>query len=202
MDAAILASRGAYFDRNEFVSEAVWDRLAEEGLTSAPAGVDGIVEETAHWRLDAAVTVAPPTASRAAQSGHNFGLNNRDLPTLWALADLMITTSENLEWSKYFEVLRQRAQATGRWLRKQDADHRAPVKAAVGFPRDGAKSKASEDRFLNTAVGSPRNHQGPAFLMGLMAIDAESAALRPTPEGAALLVDLATAGLSASLPQP
>ncbi|MGC4936945.1 hypothetical protein [Kribbella sp. DT2] len=201
MDEAILASRGAYFDRNEFVTEAVWDRLAEEGL-SIQARVRMATEpDGSEWQVEAALEATPPTAPRLVQEGHNFGLHNRDLPTLWVLADLMVNAADGLEWTKYFEQLRERAQKAGRWLRKQDADSHAAVKAAVGFPRDGAKAKASEDRFLSTAVGAPRSGQGPAFLMGLIGVAGEPAEVRPTPEAVELLRELAATGLTHQVPQ-
>lgn len=202
MDEAILASGGTYFDRNEFVAEAVWDRLAEEGLSVQARARMASVGTGGEWQVQAAAKSSPATAPRLVQDGHNFGLHNRDLPTLWVLADLMVNASDGLEWPKYFEQLRDRAQDIGRWLRKQDADGHAAVKAAVGFPRDGAKAKASEDRFLNTAVGAPRSGQGPAFLMGLIGIAGEPVEVRPTAEAVELLRELAAMGLTHQLPQP
>jgi hypothetical protein len=202
MDEAILASRGAYFDRNEFVIEAVWDRLAEEGLSVQARARMATESDGSEWQVEAALKASPPTAPRLVQEGHNFGLHNRDLPTFWVLADLMVNSAEGLQWSKYFDLLRERAQSAGRWLRKQDADSQAVVKAAVGFPRDGVKARASEDRFLNTSVGAPRSGQGPAFLMGLIGVTGDPIEIRPTQEAVILLRELAEMGLTHQVPQP
>src|SRR6266540_1046070 len=92
MDVAIVRSRGGYLDRAEFIAEAIRDRLAEEEAveyqaTQAPAVVPPsrpILEEEvegsfADW-LESALTL--PAAEGPSE---NFGLHNRDLPTLWAL---------------------------------------------------------------------------------------------------------------------
>lgn len=204
MDAAILASKGTYFDRNEFVTEAIWDRLAEEGLSPDRSPRESDQSADAYWRLADVLTCDPPTADSSPQIGHNFGLHNRDLPSLWALADLMLALAGDIgDWPKFAEGVRGRAQAVGRWLRAQDSQTRAAVKASVGFPREGAKSRASEDRFLSTAIGNPRTRQGPAFLMGLISVTHEgSTDVRPTPQAVALMGDLVKAGLSQTLPQP
>jgi len=207
MDGLILASGGRYFDREEFIAEAILDRLAEEGAAPAPAAPPVTVpaqelEET--FRIGGTWSATAQAPARV-QAGHNFGLHNRDLPTLWAVGNLVKHSGKPVDWATFTSQLRPTAQAVGAWLRKIDAAEAPPVKASTGFPRGGSKSKSSEDRFLATALGQIRagEMQGPAFLMSLLAHE-------PTTEGSVtatdaaviLLQDLATAGLSFRLPQP
>lgn len=59
MDEHIVGSRGAYIDRNEFVAEAVWDRLNEDAAHGGTSGTtDSLASRTA--ATDSAADLAAP----------------------------------------------------------------------------------------------------------------------------------------------
>ncbi len=260
MDEAILASHGSYSDRNEFVSEAIWDRLNEDAAAGSPRKPTSTERPTepSEIRNRPVVAVPPPvsasspgndsspviaaklsnehrqdeskitiedflslTAIPAVQSrgltlpmgrssGINFGLHNRDMPTLWIAAHLIKAVCDNgapIPWATFTSGLRLSAQAVADELRTLDAIRAGPVKAAIGFPRGGDKARISEDRFISTALGVPTRDgaAGPAFLLGLVAADdphATRPAVAPTPEALSLISTLAENGLRLELPQP
>jgi hypothetical protein len=218
MDRAIVRSRGAYLDRNEFVAEAIRDRLNEEGVP--PVEELAIADEVAvgsqhpvgesrpaapEWGRWREGTV--PTASAVTLDGVNFGLHNRDLPTLWALDQLADRASElgaPIKWKDFTAELRKQAQSVGAWLRERDKEGRRTLKAAIGFPKTGEKARASEDRFLTASVGSLTRGgpEGPMFLLRLAGLSQGDQRLAPTPEGLQVLRKLIEAGLGNLLPQP
>ncbi len=259
MDEAILASHGAYSDRNEFVSEAIWDRLNEDAAAGSPRKPKSTERPTEpseirNWSVDPvppvsasspgndsspviaaklsnehlqdepkitiedflSLTAIPAVRSRGLTlpmgrpSGINFGLHNRDMPTLWIAAHLIKAVCDNgapVPWATFTSGLRLSAQAVADELRTLDAIRAGPVKVAIGFPRGGDKARISEDRFISTALGVPTREgaAGPAFLLGLVAADnphATRPAVAPTPEALSLISTLAESGLGLALPQP
>jgi hypothetical protein len=214
MDRAILASSGGYQDRNEFVTEAIRDRLTEE----AAALADGAPDRDGLSR--AASSLEPPrplfgiwqaASAFAAESGPgegvNFGLHNRDLPSLWALDRLVVLASEAgapVPWADFVEALRNDAIRIGEWLRARDIDRRSGIRTGIGFPKPGAKVEQSIDRFVAANVGvNGRRPEGPFFVLGLATfVDEDRNLLAPTRQGVEVLSSLIDRGLGGELPQP
>jgi hypothetical protein len=185
MDVAIVRSSGGYLDRAEFIGEAIRDRLAEEEAAAyqashasvaappPPPAVDGEGEGSfADW-LDAAPTLPPAEGPR-----ENFGLHNRDLPTLWALdwlGRLAARRGAPVNWSEFVAELLPRAWEMGRALAGADGA------GTTGFPTNLKRKEATEQRFAAHAVGqvSARGNSGPLFVFRLVGLDGTRAA--PTP---------------------
>lgn len=185
MDVAIVRSSGSYLDRAEFIAEAIRDRLAEEEAAAyqasnasvaappPPPAVDAEGEGSfADW-LDAAPTLPPAEGPR-----ENFGLHNRDLPTLWALdwlGRLAARRGAPVNWSEFVAELLPRAWEMGRALAGADGA------GTTGFPTNLKRKEATEQRFAAHAVGqvSTRGNSGPLFVFRLVGLDGTRAA--PTP---------------------
>lgn len=229
MDRAILAATGAYQDRSEFVSEAIRDRLAEEEAARGPdisppsspvaaatrpspeeaAGHAYPIEELpdagslelGRWRGSSPYVVATAPTQQM-----NFGLHNRDFPTLWAFDRLALMTadaSKPVEWTDYIERIRNEAVYVAERLRMRDLAHPAAVRVGVGFPKPGPKLAASIERFVASSIGSNRRADGPFFVLALAAVADESPGrLSPTDAGIRVLADMIERGLGTALPQP
>jgi hypothetical protein len=221
MDAAILRSEGAYFDRAEFVNEALIDRLAEERRGSVEpvalpperksAPLAAVLEPKVEFAPDIAESVglfgdwlsngAVPTLPPAAGGEANFGLHNRDYPTIWACDLLGRMTAEAgapVDWETFSEHLLRRSWAVGRRLAADDAESGRPVKAGVGFPTNAAKKEPAERRFLAHAFGLPtaRGKPGPVFVFRWVGVERAEGEPRIalTDAGLALLRALAETG--------
>ena len=135
--------------------------------------------------------------------GSNFGLHNRDLPTLWALDQLasrVADLGEPVPWKDFNRSLRAQAQIAGEWLRGSDRARPHTLRAATGFPKSGPKASLSEDRFIMANVAHrASSREGPFQVLGLASfVDGERIA--PTEQGLRLLGRLLDAGLSDELP--
>src|SRR6266568_1922907 len=108
MDEAILASGGGYEGRDDFIREALADRVAEDRMRPlrGPAPVILLPTEGSKKPEASRGTSKPRNASREALFGplpseivptlptHSiagplYGLHNRDYPTLWAALSLI-----------------------------------------------------------------------------------------------------------------
>jgi Arc/MetJ-type ribon-helix-helix transcriptional regulator len=230
MDALILASNGAYDDRSEFVAEAIADRLAEEtygnghvsaGVVEEPMVVkvapesngDVPIDEEAvsfgDW-LDGWSAINDKTVLPAAEGpSANFGLHNRDLPTLWTLdwlGRLVERSGEPIPWRHFETQIIPRAWAMGRQLQAVDIETGAAIKNAAGFPTNTRKREASERRFFEHAAGAIAAHnRGPLFVfraIGVHRVDDDNHLVAPTEAGVALLTDLVATGLTTLPPFP
>jgi hypothetical protein len=248
MDERILSSRGAYVDRNEFVAEAIWDRLTEDAdrdgdqatirapwisaaAGAAPRGVGhrapaeaedaerltAVPESKDETAVDPVRVLADvvarghdiPALPRRGIAGTIFGLHNRDLPTIWIVAELAqmaVAEAGTVPWPLFVSRIRSDAQAVGTYLRDFDKRAKPAVKSSVGFPKTGDKARSSEDRLITTALGAPGRNGvvGPAVLLGLVASDDRQPrpAVGPTAEGLRVLGDLVGCGFGLALPQP
>lgn len=195
MDAAILRSGGAYFDRAEFVNEALIDRLAEEGHSAVeqfplphmrPAQLAAVPEPAVEFADDVPEMVgmfgdwlskAPiPTLPATAGPETNFGLHNRDYPTIWAcdlLGRLTVEAGTPITWETFSQQLLQKSWDVGRRLAADDAETGRPVRAGVGFPTNAAKKDAAERRFLAHSFGLPsgRGNPGPVFVFKWVGVE-------------------------------
>lgn len=205
MDVAIVRSGGGYLDRAEFIAEAVRDRLGEEEAAateatatpadapSAPAVEDTSGSSFSDW-LDAA-----PTLPAAEGPNENFGLHNRDLPTLWALdwlGRLAARQGAPISWSDFIAELLPRAWEMGRALAGVDGA------GTSGFPTNLKRKEATEQRFAAHAVGqvSARGNSGPLFVFRLVGLEGGRAA--PAPGAVELMRSLNDAGFAIGRPFP
>jgi Arc/MetJ-type ribon-helix-helix transcriptional regulator len=213
MDELIRSSR-AYNGRDDFIVEALADRMAEErqhrqALLPRPAVAatsTGVTEKGAAqvgttlglWQSQTAPT-GPPVKCLGALGG----LHNRDYPTLWAadlLASLSAARGEPVSWMHYVPRAASAARDFADQLAALDEDRTLDdMKAAIGFPRNSSKRLASEQRFTEHMLGSIRQGQpaGPLFALGLAGlVDQSSDRVAPTKAGLALLKALAEGGIT------
>lgn len=236
MDHTILASAGGYQDRNEFVTEAIRDRLAEEAAMQSEQAVEpppakklaenrvSYVALQAPRRLAAAAVGGPPT--EPAPGGQlflgdwhrgrtrtvparptelvNFGLHNRDFPTLWALNCMATMTSRDpVTWDQFITFTREESAGVGERLRLSDLSQATPIGIGIGFPKPGPKREQSLDRFVASMIGTKRRTDGPIFALALAGFaDEDRQTVAPTDAGLEALGDMVDRGLGTALPQP
>lgn len=186
MDVAIVRSAGGYLDRAEFIAEAISDRLDEdEAAAAAPAAPEPVRiggGSFGDWLDD-----NPATLPAADGPAENFGLHNRDFPTLWALDCLGRAVAEHgapVGFGEFVAELMPRAWEMGRELAGANGGS-----AASGFPTNAKRRAAAEQRFATHAIGvtGARGNSGPLFVFGLVGLDGYRAA----PTDAALRLVLA-----------
>jgi Arc/MetJ-type ribon-helix-helix transcriptional regulator len=230
MDRAILAAAGAYQDRNEFVAEAIRDRLVEEAalrdIPSRPASDEKAPKRPTRARLhrlepqaviqgaslDGSVDLgswrdgSPASLPALPTTEVNFGLHNRDFPTLWALDRLAMLSADEgapVAWDRFLDRVRDESEFLGERLRMRDLAKPTALRVGIGFPKPGPKIAASIDRFVASNVGSGRRADGPFFVLALAAFaDREHERLAPTDAGLRVLSDMIERGLGPDLPQP
>jgi Arc/MetJ-type ribon-helix-helix transcriptional regulator len=229
MDRQILASAGAYQDRGEFITEAITDRLTEEeALMEQDAVVTPKVTQAADSSavaekpqfvplvvppLDASVEMGtwrnngiPPTVPVQPTDRVNFGLHNRDLPTLWALDRLAVLAGQlhqPVAWEDFVARLRDEGAHAGTLLRHRDLASASSLGTGIGFPKPGAKRDASIDRFIAAAVGNNRRADGPFFVLALAGFTNDGHThLAPSDQAIKVLTDMLERGLGPALPQP
>lgn len=238
MDRRILASGGAYQDRSEFVSEAIADRLTEEGalleqeirvaepIVARASDILAVAErpkrsaqalqafialeappldatvEMGRWRHNGHVPMIPVSATDTI----NFGLHNRDLPTLWALdrlAEMAGDQREPVSWEAFLDRVRGEGAEAGELLRHRDLAMPGSLGVGIGFPKPGVKRAASIKRFIAAAVGNNRRADGPFFVLALATFtDEERTRIVPGDQALHVLDDMLERGLGPSLPQP
>jgi len=210
MDDMIRSTRG-YNGREDFVAEAIRDRVAEERTRPFEAGQPALsvessapvlTERTAVLALWGGTAVATAPAIRLKEP--LLGLHNRDYPTLWAtdlLATIVAARGEALSWIHFVARAASAAWTMSEALRETDEGRsEGAVKASVGFPGNLLKRSASEARFTEHMLGRLRQGTafGPIFAMGLVGISEGPVADRvaPTKAALALLKALREAGLN------
>ncbi|MDP8942802.1 MAG: hypothetical protein M3N16_01570 [Actinomycetota bacterium] len=223
MDELIIASHGAYADRAEFLAEALRDRIEAEEERIREQGGDGgdpvVAVELTEEEAEVAATLsqAPPptvefgdwldgtvpTLPLTMGPGTNFGLHNRDYPTLWAadwLGRLTAEVGAPVPWSRFAASATERAWEFAEKLQTEDLDRPRGAKVAAGFPTNRKKREATDARFREHFLGTidTRGNRGPLFVFGLVGVDGERAAL--TEDGVGLLRALTTAGVGQGPP--
>lgn len=224
MDETILKS-GAYNGRDDFIREAIADRIGEERMKP----VDGatpliLLGSTVKTRRKsesitsvevAAAALLEPTGDIAARTlpGHDikgvlYGLHNRDYPTLWAAHRLLTATFERgapMQWHEYLTFVTEAAWAQGAHLAGMDGERgEGELKASIGFPLNRPKRQSAEERFAEHMLGtidSERGPAGPLFALKLAGARRESGGyvVAPTREADELIRVLEASGL---MPQP
>lgn len=136
----------------------------------------------------------------------NFGLHNRDLPSLWALDRLAQMASESrepVEWDRFTDRLRGEGSHVGALLRQRDLHAPPSLGAGIGFPKPGVKQQASAERFIAAAVGNKRRDDGAFFVLALAGfVDPDRTRLAPSQPALRVLDDMLQRGLGPALPQP
>lgn len=229
MDRAILGSDGVYQDRNEFVTEAIRDRLLEDAAGSDIGGGSGRGRELREETV--AYAVPEPPVYRALEPAHvdpdlvrlgawergavstvparpsphmNFGLHNRDFPTIWAANRLAtMAVGQPTPWDGFLAAVRSQGADLGGQLRMLDVTRPVRVAIGIGFPKPGAKKTTSIDRFVEAMIGSPKRDDGPLFSLALAGFaDPERSQIAPTDAGLTTLEAMIAGGLGTDLPQP
>lgn len=225
MDLAILASNGAYNGRDDFVREAISDRIAEERRRPVSAAAPIVLlrsstkgeksrNRAAEWpRAAMAVHESEPAWPRTRVptlpahqvGGILYGLHNRDYPTLWVARSLLGMASERgglIPWSDFIAAVLEAAWNIGAQLARMDSERTADEqKASVGFPSNSDKRQSSEARFSEHMVGVPDRHfgpSGPLFAMKLAGTDRaadRTLIIAPTRQAVELWKLLLAAGL-------
>lgn len=231
MDQTILASGGAYNGRDDFIREAIADRVAEERMRPVRGPAPVILLPTAeHQRVQPAGRSKKPQAAQDQEvfgpvptqgvptlpphsiSGPLYGLHNRDYPTLWAALSLIAMVADErkpISWSKFTMAILEAAWKIGTHLARLDQERGLQeMKAAVGFPLNREKRQSSEARFVLHMVGAASREtalSGPLFAMQLAGLEVAGTvelSLAPTERGVVLCRSLVESGLSARPPHP
>lgn len=210
MDTVIIASRGGYADRSEFIAEALNDRIdAEEemrGLTATPdveAEADALrpdrPADDAQHRFGDWLGTTVPTLPATSGPPTNFGLHNRDFPTVWAADRLGRLTAANggpVAWTNFLSDISEQAWEFAARLQTVDLSRATGAKVAAGFPTNRKKAEAATSRFREHAVGSltTKGARGPLFVFGLVGTS-ENDTVALTDTGVHLLARLFEAGV-------
>ena len=231
MDQAILGSGGAYDGRDDFIREAIADRVAEERMrpVTGPAPVillptvDKQPLETGRITKKGRTTpdqelfgpvpaLDAPMLSSQSMTGTLYGLHNRDYPTLWAalsLIEMAAMERKPISWSKFTTAILDAAWKIGTQLARLDQERGSQeMKAAVGFPLNREKRQSSEARFLMHMVGTASGDaapSGPLFAMQLAGLERSMTGeltVAPTEKGISLCRSLVSSGLGARPPHP
>ena len=227
MDETILKS-GAYNGRDDFIREAVSDRIAEERMRPltgpTPLILLGSVVKTKRKTESAAATektarpitheagdIAARTLAAHDIKGALYGLHNRDYPTIWATHRLLTATFERnapMPWSEYLAFVLDAAWTQGANLAGMDSERGdGELKASVGFPLNRPKRQSAEARFAEHMVGTidlVRGPAGPIFALKLAGArrDGKGYVVAPTPEADVLMRLLEATGLMPQPPHP
>lgn len=219
MDDIIRSSR-AYNGRDDFICEALADRIAEERqhrqtLLPRPAVVSSASRSAEQGLAPAGATLGlwpsqtAATASPLKGLGALGGLHNRDYPTLWAadlLASLSAARGEPISWMHYVPRAASAARDFADQLSALDEDRALDdMKASTGFPKNPSKRLASEQRFTEHMLGNIRQGRpgGPLFTLALAGlVDRTSDRIAPTKVGLTLLMALSEAGITPRPPHP
>jgi len=180
MDTALAAGAGGYTTREEFIGDAVRDRLLELEYDPAPPGpgeqpvtpLTGPGEEVADARSNGAPRFdLDQTVLRASQPGFVLdgeaavqdaallGLHNRDYASLWALSQLADMLAESpLPVAATLGEVTERAWEFSARVRPLDAG--ADLKLTSLFPTNRAKVQAASGQFRAFAIGTVRESEG------------------------------------------
>lgn len=209
MDAVIIASRGGYADRSEFIAEALRDRIeAEEEIRGLSSATDIEAEAaalavqptaTARHRFGDWLGQRVPTLPATSGPATNFGLHNRDFPTVWSadwLGRLTVANAGPVAWTDFLAEISEQAWEFAARLQSVDLSKGTGAKLAAGFPTNRKKAEAATSRFREHAVGSltAKGVRGPLFVFGLVGTD-EDSTVALTDVGVHLLARLFEAGV-------
>jgi hypothetical protein len=211
MDEVILASGGAYNGRDDFIREAIADRIADERMRPAggPAPVlllrggakeakegaevdEDAIEQPGHvWSPDLGpgqFSKHVPTLPAHPARGALYGLHNRDYPTLWATHSLLAMSDRHggpLKWNDFLRSVVDAAWKVGAHLAKLDLERSViAMKAAIGFPANREKRQSAEARFIAHMLGVAVRESrptGPIFALQLAGTQLEDETLLVAP---------------------
>lgn len=208
MDSTLISGAGGYATREEFIEDAVRDKLVELKYQAADPGpgerANSLVENAARSAqtaaptpmsndpaaigLDETVLVSPVagyamTGSLQVGDGALLGLHNRDYASFWALsrlADLLVEGPAPFE--RCVEIVTERAWAFASQL--QAAETRSELKLTLLFPKNGSKTQSASRHFQTFAIGTARNTseglvgEGPLFAWRALQADLEQGDIR------------------------
>lgn len=205
MDTAILGSEGSFVDRTDFIAEALTNLLSELRHESpAPSSSDSYYQNGTNATTTEDVSFGdwldrnPVTMPASDGPETNFGMHNRDWPTLWAidwLGRLATDAGEPVSWDALVAAIVPRAWREAQRLRARSDGF--GIKAEAGFPTQMKRRESGERRFLAHSVGT-LNCDGPAFVFRLIGLDQGRVA--PSPAALDLLTQLRSAGVETAPP--
>jgi hypothetical protein len=186
MDTALVARAGGYTTREEFIGDAVRDRLLELEFEPAPPGPGETTalpphdghrpslsavrpqpeEPTGAPGFDLEETILHAPAAGFALEGeatvHDatlLGLHNRDYTSLWALRQLAdVLASSPLPIAPTLSQVTERAWEFSSRLKPLDAG--AELKLTSLFPTNRSKVQSASGQFRAFAVGTVREADG------------------------------------------
>lgn len=189
MDETILRSGGAYNGRDDFIREAIADRISEDRLRPGTGGPAPVIllragaNRTGPPRPDnreqpkedgsafLELSVDPgdltrtPTLPPRALKGALYGLHNRDYPTLWAAhSSVKMATSRGapVPWPEFLSEILEAAWRIGAQLARADEERNSiEMKASIGFPTNPEKRQSAEGRFVEHMLGMPSREGSP-----------------------------------------
>lgn len=211
IDEIVQQRLAGYESRSELVVDALEAFVLElthpidEGSSSiGPVAIaPGKGEKASSPPVPAWPTVQAPsrgsvlTNEAEAPKGPLFGLHNRDFPSIWALSRLALATRHTPVSADDF-LVDIGAEAWDFAARVASVHPEAARTALALFPRNEKKRYASEESFVNFAIGGIRSDgeqpegYGPLFVWGAVAVDMREGhpVVAPTESGYALLEDL------------
>lgn len=205
MDSAILSSRGSFEDRTDFVAEGIrglLDEMRHEAPTDPGSSQrllppSNLVGENvfADWVNETVPTLPPATGPST-----NFGLHNRDFPTIWALdwlGRLATKDAAPVPWDGLVTALVPLAWEEAERLRNRSVHRATAIKAEAGFPTQVRKRESAEKRFLSHFAATPQG-RGPWFVFRM--IGTEDDRIAPTPAAVRLIGSLKDAGVGEAPP--
>ena len=184
MDTALVAGADGYATREEFITDAIRDKLLELTYEPAPPGPGepalsppemSLVTDTRGDEPGPAPGVRTfdltETVIRSPAPGYSmegdvtvqdvplFGLHNRDYTSLWALwkiGQLVAESPQSL--TPTFEAVTEQAWQFAAQLRPLDAG--AKQKLTALFPTNRAKAQSASGQFRAFAIGTVRESNG------------------------------------------
>jgi hypothetical protein len=231
MDTALAAGAGGYTTREEFIGDAVRDRLLELQYDPAPPGPgEGVLTPIVSAAAtdgpeEAVVRSTPPpfdmdeTVLRAPRAGcvlegeasvkdaALLGLHNRDYTSLWALSQLADLVAESpLPIAATLKEVTERAWEFSAQLRPLDVG--AELKLTALFPTNRSKAQSASGQFRAFAIGTVRESEGslhgdgPLFLWRALQARRNADAVEIGLTGPGWDLLAAVDGISLRLPHP
>ena len=173
MDQTILSGAGGYSSREEFIGDAVHDKVLELTHVAEDAErIDGDLAIGSPATLeplnfaDTAISfrdgylVQDDEAQLEVPSGPLLGLHNRDYPSIWALSQLAELLAEQPDGDAEAQVMEVVRRAWDYTARLRLLEHESGRKLTQLFPANRAKEQTATGVFRQFAIGRVRLTDG------------------------------------------
>lgn len=210
----------AYESRDAFIVDSIRERIlelehesAEEPSVPAAKATETRTVPKASSRSRQSTLEWPAPGTYVLSESENialparelqFGMHNRDYPSIWSLTQLCgLASNEAILLDEFFEEIIARAWEFGEFLGSMKSPTGQKYDAL--FPTNREKTKAAENRFRSFAIGEPRQNEaarkkgkiataGPLFSWGVAGLARVDGGARlkigPTKHGRELLDSL------------